>query len=640
MCGIAGALGGTKNDSIQSVKRMLNAMEHRGPDQDGLWFCASHNTVLGHRRLSIIDLSEAGRQPMVDESTGVSMTFNGECYNYQELRADLVRAGHDFRSTSDTEVVLKAYIEWGGSFVSRMRGMFALAIWDPKIQETLLVRDRMGIKPLYYSQLHDKLLFASEVRALLNTNEIKRNLDSRAVASYLWQGFVPGPDTIVEDIKRLNPGSLLRVDAEGRIIEERAYWQLPSRSPSGISANDAIEACRAELNRATAEHMVSDVPLGVFLSGGVDSSVIAAMAQRASSIPVTTYNIRFEETQYDESRYARQVARTLGTNHQELTLTESKFRDQLEHAIGALDQPTFDAVNTYFVSRAVKEAGITVALAGTGGDELFGGYSSFEELPKARSLARALGFLPGTSRSLLARAAGMVVANPSGEVRPQIRWGKLGDLLETKGDLLGLYQVSYALFSKDLQHNLLCLPQPQRSCGLAPEHAARLRAELKHDGSILESISRLEMANFLGERLLPDTDAASMAVSMEVRVPLLDHQFVESLQFLTPEQRYEPLGRKTFLKSAIANEVDPAVFDRPKAGFELPLEKWCRNLLAPELDATFRDINLAHSVGLDAECVSRLWRAFTDGAPGLYWSRIWSLFVLMTWCKRYNVRIA
>jgi len=517
--------------------------------------------------------------------------------------------------------------------------MYAFALWDPRYDEVLLVRDRLGIKPLYYSIQEGALWFASEVRAMLASGRISRHLNPAAVSAYLWHGFVPGPDTIVSEVFRLDPGAFIRLDSEGNILEQGKYWRLP---PAGSETNEstALEACRAELERASAEHLASDVPLGVFLSGGVDSSAVAALAQRQSGDTVTTYNVSFDEKGFDESCYAHQVASSLGTNHHELRLTEEVFDKQLDDALEALDQPTFDGINTYYVSRAVKEAGLTVALAGTGGDELFGGYASFQDLPKAIVPAQALEALPRFIRNAVCRASLSWASRNAGEVRPQIRWGKIADLLQSGGDLLGLYQVSYALFTRDFQAVLHRHTTQGLDHGLRQEVADTLRACLDSDVGRLERISRLELFSFLGERLLPDTDAASMAVSLEVRVPLLDHQFIESVCRLQSAHRYEPLGHKNFLRDVIAPDVCPTVFDRPKAGFELPLEQWCRNRLAPKLTETFHDINLAHGLGLDSESLIRIWRAFNNGAPGLYWSRLWSLYVLLTWCRRHNLTLA
>lgn len=635
MCGIAGVYGAIDDSATALTKRMCDAMVHRGPDQDGLWKSqGERGVVFGHRRLSILDLSDAGRQPMLDPTGSVAIVFNGECYNFAELRIELEACGRQFTSTCDTEIVLGAYLEWGERAIERLRGMFAIAVFDSRDGSMLLARDRLGIKPLYYAYQNGRLLFASEVRALLASGAVKRKLDSHALSSFLWHGFVVGPRTMVEGIRLLEAGSTLRIDAQARSLPApRRYWSYPRRSPGGDASPKQAQAA---LEEAVRLHLVSDVPLGIFLSGGVDSSVIAAMAQRASDRPVTTFNVRFEEARYDESAHARRVAEVLKTDHREVTLSERHFADQLEDALECIDQPTFDALNTYFVSRAVREAGLTVALAGTGGDELFGGYASFVDLPRARTPAQLGGLLPGPLRRGIGRLGARAMMGKSADVRPQTRWGKLSDMLATRGDLVGLYQVSYGMFTTEFLDELSNGHGDDLPWGLERERVDELR-ELVRGQSDLAGVSSLEAMSFLGERLLRDTDSASMAVSLEVRVPLLDHVFVEAATRLPDSERYLPLRTKTALRNMVADQLDPRYFDRPKAGFELPLADWCRRLLAERLDARFRDVDLASSIGLDGQAVGRLWHAFQQRSPGLYWSRIWGLFVLMTWCRRHDV---
>lgn len=636
MCGIAGVLGPVDEFAVSRTEIMNRAQRHRGPDQDGTWQSAGVNgVVLGHRRLSIIDLSEAGRQPMLDEETGVALVFNGECYNFRELRAQLEAAGRQFHSSSDSEVVLAAYLHWGHEAVGRLRGMFALAVWDPRNEQLLLARDRLGIKPLYYTEREGRLLFASELRALLATGVVPRKLDPAGLATYLWHGFVPGPGTLVAGVRLLPPGHVLTARPGGR-PEITRYWEYPVAKPRSRDSNEAVSAARASLEEAVAQHLVSDVPLGIFLSGGVDSSVMAALAQRVAERPVATFNVSFDEARYDESVHARAVAKKLGTDHHEVALTESYFAEHLDAALDCIDQPTFDALNTYFVSRAVREAGLTVALAGTGGDELFGGYPSFRDMPRARTLAALSGWLPQRLLRFTGRAAARVMMGQSAEVPPQTRWGKFADGMATRGDLLSLYQVSYGLFSREFLDTLLLRPDTATQWGLLPDYREELQRRAV-DTSEVAAISNLEAASFLGERLLRDTDAASMAVSLEVRVPLLDHEFIEALTRVPEAPRFEPLGGKHMLRQMAAEQLDPAMFDRAKAGFELPLEIWCKRLLSDRLRETFQDINLAHAVGLNAETVGRLWRAFERGGAGIYWSRVWSIYVLMTWCRRHGV---
>jgi len=634
MCGIAGVLGADAERGRTLTAGMLTAMVHRGPDQDGFWQSGSAPGVsLGHRRLSILDLSEAGRQPMIDGPSGAVIVFNGECYNFLELKSELEQAGRRFVSTSDTEVVLAAFLEWGEAALARLRGMFAIAIWDPQSETVLLARDRLGIKPLYYARSNGCLLFASEVRALLASGAVDRQLDPAAIRSYLWHGFVSGPRSIVAGVHSLPAGTSLRIDRKGNEVSRSRFWTLPRASVDG-AARSSIADVRSELETAVDQHLRSDVPLGVFLSGGVDSSVVAAMAARASSKPVVTFNLRFDERRYDESGFARAVAGQLGTEHREVTLSESAFDRQLDDALESIDQPTFDAINTYFVSRAVREAGLTVALAGTGGDELFGGYASFVDIPRSRPIARLSRVLPRRVADACAKLVTRMTMGRPDEVYPQTRWGKLADVLATRGDLLALYQVSYGLFSRRFLEDLALQPVDDGYFGLDPDEARDLAALIRGEPE-LHAISLLELSSFLRERLLRDTDAASMAVSLEVRVPLLDHVFVEEVAALPAEQRFHPLRRKALLRELISDRIDPGTFDRPKAGFELPFDLWCRQRLAGRLAATFEDINLAHRCGLDAESVGRLWRAFQRGSPGIYWSRVWSLFVFMTWCRRH-----
>lgn len=637
MCGIAGVIG-EASGAIEITHLILDAMDHRGPDQHGIWHSPSAPAVLGHRRLSILDLSEAGRQPMTDPISGCVIVYNGECYNFMELRTELEQRSRKFVSHSDTEVILAAYAEWGENSISRLRGMFAFAIWDPRDETLLLVRDRVGIKPLYITTQGHSTFFASELRSLLASGRVPREIDPAGVQSYLWHGFVPGPGTIVRNVHLVEPGSMLRLDRNGKVLKQRTYWQLGYDTPFTPQPSSVKEA-RETLEQTVSMHMVSDVPLAVFLSGGVDSSVVSALAQRNSKDRIVTFNVRFEEKAYDESAHAREVAKILGTDHHEITLTENSFSSALPDAMDAIDQPTFDAINTYFVSRAVREQGVKVALAGTGGDELFGGYRSFIDIPKAMHGSRALNYFPGRLAHLASHVVEAFEAHSAGEVLPQTRFGKFRDVVNTRGDLVGLYQVSYGLFSQQLLDSMCLLGTEGLSWGLQTSRVKQLQ-EMVRNRSVLSATSLLELASFTGERLLRDTDAASMAVSLEVRVPLLDHVFIESIFRVADADRFKPAGRKKLLQHFVSDQLDPKIFDRKKSGFVLPLDRWCRQQLAGRLTDAFQDINLAHSIGLDAETVGRLWRAFTKGSKGLYWSRVWSLFILLDWCKRHGVYLA
>jgi asparagine synthase (glutamine-hydrolysing) len=582
---------------------------------------------------------------MLDEKTGNVIVFNGEVFNFIELRTELERGGVEFESRCDTEVILKGYGHWGEAMIPRMRGMFALVIWDARKRQALFLRDRLGIKPLYYATVErpggNVLLFASEVRALLASGLLRHEMDPVAVRSYLWNGFVVGPRTIVQGVKLLPQASVASLTPERPVVEPRRYWSIPSyRAGEAPSPAEAEVALERELEEAVRLRLVSDVPLGVFLSGGVDSSAVAALAVRASSRKIATFNISFDEGAFDESRYARAVSRALGAEYNEVRLTPASFRESLGEALESIDQPTFDAMNTFFVSRAVRRAGITVALTGTGGDELFGGYKSFIDLPRALRVSRMLKHVPARWWRPATSVALRLIRGGRRGVPPQTRWGKLEDVIATRGDLVDLYQVSYAQFTSEFQRELThANGGPTLPSGLTADRASELR-ELVRDNPTLQSISMLELSIFIGERLLRDTDAASMAVALEARVPLLDHRVIERISQLPPRQRYGVVGSKDLLRRLALKELDPILFDRPKSGFVLPIGPWSRAGLRGEMDRTMRDGALCESVGLNPRAVSRLWDAFQRDAPGIYWSRVWSIFVLLWWSRRHGVSLA
>lgn len=670
MCGIVGAIrrirshrGAPSRPRVEGmtrlVERMGQALHHRGPDGSGLWQSSGQEVVFGHRRLAILDLTEAGAQPMVDRDSGCAITYNGEIYNFLDIRRDLEALGEAFSSSCDTEVILKAYKHWGiDGAVRRFRGIFALALWDPRARVVHLVRDPLGIKPLYWTLAREgdaseeMVLFASEVRALLASGAVARHLDPEAVASYLWHGFVVGPSTIVRNVHLLPAASIMTIAADDtdrrcNSRSARVYWRMPSSSAPTTTTADL----REELASTVRMQLVSDVPLGVFLSGGVDSSVVAALASEVAPDSVHTFTIGFDIPAYDETRFARQVADGIGSRHTSSVLTEGAFREQLPEAFTAIDQPTFDGINTYFVSRAARNAGMTVALAGTGGDELFGGYRSYVDIPKA---LRAGAWLPLTNRengrrgldtavTLFARIANQLSWRLFRAVPPQTRWGKVADVVRAARDVVGLYQVSYALFTREAQVSLASSvvreAQRQQQYGLSASVIEAWRERV--EGSpVLHAISLLELSSFVGERLLRDTDAASMAVALEVRVPLLDHVLVEAVAGVDPRRRFATLGKKQLLRDLALTALDPAIFDRPKAGFVLPIDAWARRSLQQEMEGLFTDPDLARRAGLDGESLRTLWSSFLAGRPGLYWSRVWAIYVLLWWCRTHDVSLA
>ena len=498
----------------------------------------------------------------------------------------------------------------------------------------------MGIKPLYLARSSDpdagwSLAFASELRALLASGLLGApRLDPQAVASSVWNGFVIGPGTAVKGVDLLWPGRLLEFDGAGKEVRQEDFWRIPDRAPDPITDEHSLAAVLEEGLRL---HLASDVPLAVLLSGGVDSSVIANLAQLAAQSPIHTFTLAFEEDELNEGPIARQIAAAIGTQHHEVVLTEARFVENLEAALDSLDQPTFDGLNAYYISRAIRAAGFTVALSGTGGDELFGGYTSYRDLPVLHRWSRRAAWVPRSLQIAAARLATWPLRRSGGTVPPQTRWAKLPEMVRHGDDLLALYQLAYALFLPGFQHELLA---PGFAEALADGLPAAMRQRLIAESrgrTPLSAISVMEQRLFLGERLLRDNDVASMACSLEQRVPLVDQVLLESVDRLPDHARYRPLGQKAMLRRIGLRGLDPALFERPKSGFVLPFDRWIRRGLKDAMDQTLRDPQAIAPVGLDPVAVERLWRAFLDGAPGMYWSRVWSVYVFIRWCHRNRV---
>lgn len=642
MCGIVGIIGRIDETNRRAVRVMNRALAHRGPDGEGYWEspvdAQGRGVLLAHRRLSILDLSSAGAQPMVDDVSGDTVVLNGEIYNYQELRRGLASRGQTLRSTGDTAVLLRVLALHGRDGIARLRGMFAFAHWSPVSQTLALARDALGIKPLYIARNPDaagswSIMFASEVRALLASGLLGTpRLDPAAVSSLVWNGFTTGPGTAISGIETLWPGEYMVLDRSGSELSRARYWRLPAAGGPRISEGELAKI----LADTVRLHLASDAPIGVFLSGGIDSAVVANLARRQSKDPVQTFTLAFDEAEYDESGYADAIARAIGTEHRKILLTEENFVARLEDALECLDQPTFDGLNTYFMSHAVRNAGFKVALVGTGGDELFGGYTSFRDLPRLAAWGRRTQAVPIAAKQSGARLIANLLQPGAASGAQQTRWAKLPDMVARGGDLIGLYQLAYALFLPQRQRELLrSAPPPGIIDGLTTALHAQLREETA-GRSPLEAISILEQRLFLGERLLRDTDATSMSASIEIRLPLVDQTLLEAVMQLDESTRYQPIRAKSALRRIGLAGLDPALFDRPKTGFVLPYDKWLRSRLGKQIDSVLMDRDLVSRAGLEPEAVATLWRAFQHGKPGLYWSRIWAIYVLVRWCHRHG----
>jgi asparagine synthase (glutamine-hydrolysing) len=585
---------------------MNHAQQHRGPDDCGIASC--DGVILGNTRLAIIDTSTAGHQPMNDPQTGNWITYNGETYNFKDLRREL--DDDPWVSNTDTEVVLRAYRKWGLDAFGKLRGMFALAIWDQQKQTLVLARDPLGIKPLYYYADQDQFIFASELRALLASGLAPRKLSTAGIDSYLANGSVEAPLTIIDGVKQLLPGHCLQVnhDLELREVE----FAVPKSTTVSGNRNDAVAHLRSELEESVRLHLVSDVPLGVFLSGGMDSSALVALHSRVSDQRPKTFSVVFDEAAYTEAPFSRAIAERFNTDHSEIRLSEDRLLDILPTAIAAIDQPTMDGINTFVVSSAVKREGITVALSGLGGDELFAGYPSFRRALKFNAMWPA-------SKRMLRVASGVGKFALNGSVQRQ----KFRQLMNSDGQPEDVYRISRQLFPTDVVTGLTGREVRNHSSnGHRPER------------DIVNAISRLELRGYMTNTLLRDTDAMSMAHSLEVRVPFVDLKVVDYVLSLPGEWKVcGSSGPKPLLADAMSDLLPREFMARPKMGFTLPLEKWMQGKMRSEISAVLEDEKRVSSVGLNSEMVGKVWRKFLEKPKAVGWSRPWAIYVLVKWCE-------
>lgn len=608
MCGIAGIINFTRqigDSEAVAVDRMTAAQYHRGPDDCGSFRDA--NAVFGHRRLSIIDTSVAGHQPMTGETAQVWVTYNGEIYNHRELREELLAAGHAFRSNSDTEVLVHGYEEWGeAGLLGKLRGMFAFALYDSVRHRAILARDRLGIKPLYYwfDSTSGCLGFASEVKAIVAGGLVPKETDREALAGFLLLGSVPSPLTINREVQCLLPGHYLI--AEGGAVRITRYWDLDY-------ATDSLQPGRlAEvLREAVARHLVSDVPLGIFLSGGVDSAGLVALARPAQS-RLKTLTIGFGETEFNETVEARRIAEHFETEHHELHVSSADFCDELPRVLAAMDQPTNDGVNSYFVSKAAREAGLTVVLSGLGGDELFWGYPHYHWMARNRGLMNMFARAPDFLRKL---CAGGAVA--CGRVRGREGWMRLGALGENAGPG-NLYLAFRGFFPREHVQALMGATSSEMKV-LCEGNSERLRAPGNH-GVSANGVNYIEMKRYLHDQLLRDTDVFGMAHSVEIRVPYLDDEVVGIASMSPANEKTNGASNKPLLVEAIGEALVSEASRRAKRGFVLPTGRWMK-----ERANTMREMAL-HADVLDKGAINKLWSAFEHGR--LHWSRAWSLVVL------------
>jgi asparagine synthase (glutamine-hydrolysing) len=599
-------------------------MSHRGPDSHGVELLGE--CLLVNVRLAILDLSERGHMPMPNSDGTVWITYNGEVYNAAELRKDLEQRGYHFRSTSDTEVVLHLYEEYGEDCVQQLRGMFAFGIWDGRNHKLVLARDRMGIKPLYVARSGENLLFASEVKTLLASGMVERRLDPAGLRVYLQLGHVPPPWTIVRGITPLEPGHV--ATWQNGEWKDRAYWTLESPECLSTVAEDGLaEELGHVLLQATREHLVSDVPIVLFLSGGADSACLGALAQRAGGGKLAAMTVGFAEMEFDETKGARQTARDLGLPIDVVTLGARQVTEGIDHVIWAMDQPTVDGLNSYWISKLAADAGYKVALSGQGADELFGGYASLAWFQRFVSIGRWTSSLPAGPFSLL-----------FDQEHWPFRWRKMSYLFGGDAFVASQLAVKVLFLESDL-HRLL---PPALANGNRPSEAERhlshWAAQVQGRG-LLDRLAYMDVESHLQPRLLRDLDAMSMAHSIEVRPVFLDHRLIEFLLRVPAAVRMQ---QKRLLFEAARRFVPEKLLadleTRPKRTFTFPLARWIRQDMRPMVEETFSSSQLASVGVLQADAVQNLWRRYAMLPEQVGWSRIWDLFVLVRWCEMMGVR--
>jgi asparagine synthase (glutamine-hydrolysing) len=667
MCGICGAIDWSGSGEATSlVRRMTPTMRHRGPDDEG--YLTSESLALGMRRLSIIDLA-TGHQPIFNEDGSVGVVVNGEIYNYRELTDQLCDRGHSFNTRSDSEVIAHAYEEWGPDCVEHLQGMFAFAVYDRRGMGNrgyagrdarapsdeggtlFLARDRLGIKPLYYyaegisncefriSSFNDTggdgaFVFASEVRTLLASGVVPRRLSRAALESYLLFGSVSEPMTLVEGVLSIPPGHRMTIPLGHKTTAPRPepYWNISaSIARNGHTAKNDVKATTAHvrelLEASVRRHLIADVPVGVFLSSGIDSTALAALASREVS-GVHTFTVAFPNAEFSEATIARRTAEKFGTKHQELMLSGDEMLRRLGEAVGALDQPSMDGINTYFVSWGARQAGLKVALSGLGGDEVFGGYSTFRRTPRYQHIAAVGSRVPGGLRSAMASAiAGIGEGTARGDAAR-----KIAALWDSPESLPHPYFFARALFTPPQVAGLMSGAETARGDLLWWNWLAE-SAEQARKLDPFTAVSCMEARSYLISTLLRDTDSMSMAHSLEVRVPFLDHLLVEFVIQLPQEMKLRKATPKALLVDALADLLPSEVVNQAKRGFTFPWAAWLRGPLKASIEQGLSELSPALQEAMNAETASGIWRSFLDGHTS--WSRPWSLYVLNEWTKRH-----
>jgi asparagine synthase (glutamine-hydrolysing) len=619
MCGVAGIISLNNRPVDPSIiHRITDSMSHRGPDADG--FYVKDEVSLGHRRLSIIDLSTVANQPMPDYTGRYWLIFNGEIYNFKEVKKKL--PDYQYQTQGDSEVILAAYSKWGADCLNHFAGMFTFAIWDEQEHSLFIARDRMGVKPMYYFVNDEFLLFASEVRALLQSGLIPRKTEPRAIYEFFHYQSVSHPYSIIQGVLQLGAGSYMIVKY-GK-VEIKKYWDIAGNKTDFDFRNKSRVQGHLHhlLQQSVQRRLVSDVPLGAFLSGGIDSSAVVGLMAELSAAPVNTFTIGFEEKEFDESQYANIIAKKFNTNHTSVALNPGVFLQELQNALDSMDTPSGDGVNTYVVSKKIKASGLTVALSGVGGDELFAGYPFFNRYLQLRKWKPAW-HAGGPIRSL---ASKFLIGNGS------LTKDRLKQLLQSDNcSIAEFYPVFRQILSPSMIDKASLLVQEEQT---AVE--TTLRAQEKNI-ELFPLLSQVSIAEYLGytqHTLLKDTDQMSMAVSLEVREPFFDHELIEFVLAI-PDAIKNPVYPKSLLVESLGTLLPKEIVHRKKQGFLFPWNMWMKNELRSFCEQHIQ--NLCQRNFIKADAVFSNWKKFLKGDHSVRWMELWLFVILEYWLEKNNV---
>lgn len=632
MCGIAGFIDFHKKSTKSNIQSMIEPLNHRGPDGEGVSLFKSKNAIIGfgHKRLSIIDLSQTGKQPMA--LNHLHITYNGEIYNYQEIKNELLELGHHFNGESDTEMILHAYTEWGIKAVERFIGMFAIALFDEKKQEVVFIRDRAGVKPLFYYQKNDLILFSSELKSFHEHPEFEKKLDLNAVAAYMQYGNVPTPHCIFKNCGKVKPGHYLKINLENKSQQEIQYWNVYdfyNQPKLNLSFPEAKIQTKELLKSAFNYRMVADVPVGVFLSGGYDSTTVSSLIQAESTARLKTFTIGVPDIGLNEAPYARDIAKHLGTDHTEINCTEEEAIEMIKDLSFFYDEPFADssAIPTTLVSKAARKD-VTVALSADGGDEIFGGYNRYDFMHR---YGKTLNSIPKAVRKILVGAMGNISSEKIPVLKDKYNFHNRYEKLKT---VLNDPSEKEIMLSLSQQFNDEQMKSVMKSEFTSLPTMFQSKEMLEDFKSPLSYMMAIDFQTYMLDDILQKVDRATMTNSLEGREPMLDHRILEFAAQLPDEYKYQNGIKKRILREITHDYIPKELLDRPKMGFAIPIAKWLKNELRDHVEEYLNEGRIEKQGIFNWEFITKLKMDFYKGRKE-YDSKLWYFLMFQMWYERW-----